>query len=223
MLKKFFLFKNFQNNYLKYSNKEKTLKILKKILNENSQIIKSLGKNYQNSYKKKQLSKYKKSSNYRVIGMGGSSLGTQAIYDFLKHKIKKNFIFINNLQNKQKKESKKNFTNLVVSKSGNTIETIVNANILIKKNDKNIFITENKKNYLHILAEKLKAEIVHHNSFIGGRYSVLSEVGMLPTELMGLNSHNFRQLNSLIKNKRFFKSLVNNVASTFYLVKKKKI
>ena len=35
-------------------------------------------------------------------------------------------------------------------------------------------------------AKKLKAEIIHHNNFIGGRYSVLSEVGMLPAELMGL-------------------------------------
>ena len=74
--------------------------------------------------------------------------------------------------------NKQKFTNLIVSKSGNTIETIVNANLLIKKKEKNIFITENKKNYLYALAKKLKAEIVHHNNYIGGRYSVLL-VGML--------------------------------------------
>ena len=119
--------------------------------------------------------------------MGGSILGTKAIYDFLNHKVKKKFIFFDNLQNSSKKNKKK-FVNLVVSKSGNTIETIINANILIKKNDKNIFITENKKNNLNLLAQKLKAEIIHHNNFIGGRYSVLSEVGMVPAELMGLNS-----------------------------------
>ena len=222
MVKNFFLLKNFKNIFSKNTDKKKILKILKEVLNENSQIIKSLGKTYQNSYKKKQLGKYKKSSNFRVIGMGGSTLGTQAVYDFLKHKIKKKFIFINDLQNKQKKETKKGFTNLVVSKSGNTIETIVNSNILIKKGDKNIFITENKKSYLRILAERLKAEIVDHNNFIGGRYSVLSEVGMLPTELMGLNTNNFKQLNVLIKNKKFFDSLVNNVASIFFLIKKKR-
>ncbi len=98
----------------------------------------------------------------------------------------------------------------------------MNSNILIKKNDKNIFITENKKSYLYTLAEKLKAEIIHHNNFIGGRYSVLSEVGMLPAELMGLNTDNFKQLNSLIKNKNFFNTLVENVASTFSLIKKNK-
>ena len=221
MLKKFFLSKYFQNKSSRNTDKKKILKIFKKILNEKNQTIKSLGKNYQSSYKKKQLSKYKKSTNFRIIGMGGSILGTQAIYDFLKHKIKKNFIFINNLQNNQKKE-KKNCVNLIVSKSGNTIETIVNSNILIKRNDKNIFITENKKSYLRTLAEKLKAEIIDHNNFIGGRYSVLSEVGMLPAELMGLNTINFKQINSLIKNKNFFHSLINNVASTFFLIKEKK-
>ena len=93
---------------------------------------------------------------------------------------------------------------------------------MIKKNDKNIFITENKKNYLNVLAKKLKAEIVHHNNFIGGRYSVLSEVGMLPAELMGLKCENFRQYNSLIKNKKFVNELINNVSSTLYFIKKKK-
>jgi glucose-6-phosphate isomerase len=156
-----------------------------------------------------------------VIGMGGSSLGTQTIYDFLKHKIKKKFVFSDNLQVNLNKDKKK-YTNLIVSKSGNTIETIVNANIFIKKKDRNIFITENKNSYLLNLAKKLKSDIIHHNNYIGGRYSVLSEVGMLPAELMGLKASNFRQLNNLIKNKRFINSLISNVSSTLYFIKKKK-
>tara|TARA_B100001173_G_scaffold129801_1_gene112626 strand:+ start:1706 stop:2674 length:969 start_codon:yes stop_codon:yes gene_type:complete len=154
--------------------------------------------------------------------MGGSSLGAQAIYDFLKHKIKKNFLFINNLQNNNKLIKEKKYTNLIISKSGNTIETIVNANVIIKKKDTNIFITENKKSYLYLLAEKLKADIVHHNNFIGGRYSVLSEVGMLPAELMGLNSNNFKHLNMLVKNKKFLNTLILNVGSTHHFIKNKK-
>ena len=116
---------------------------------------------------------------------------------------------------------KKNI-NLIVSKSGNTIETIVNTNILVKKKDKNIFITEDRNSYLYLLAKKLKAEIIHHNNFIGGRYSVLSEVGMLPAELMGLNSKSFKQYNYLIKNKKFLNALVSNVCSTLHYVKNKK-
>jgi glucose-6-phosphate isomerase len=113
-------------------------------------------------------------------------------------------------------------TNLIISKSGNTIETIVNANIIIKKKDKNIFITENRNSYLYNLANKLKAEIVHHNNFIGGRYSVLSEVGMLPAELMGLNVKSFKQFNSLVNNKKFIDALISDVSSILYFSKKKK-
>ena len=194
-------------------------KELKSLLNENNYVIKSLCKEYKNSFNKKNLSKFKKFLNYRVIGMGGSTLGTQAIYDFLNEKIKKKFSFIDNFK---KKKPNQKFLNLIVSKSGNTIETIVNASIFIKKNEKNIFITENKKNYLHILAEKLKAEIIHHNNYIGGRYSVLSEVGMLPAELMGLDSIKFKQLNNLVKNKIFLNSLTSNVEATLYYLKNKK-
>ncbi len=212
-------------NFKNFKIKSKNISIKKKLnflLNEKNEIIKSLSRNYKNSFNKNILLKYKKNNNFRLIGMGGSSLGTQAIYDFLKIKIKKNFIFINNLQTTQKVNKKTRFTNLVVSKSGNTIETITNANILIKKKDKNIFITENNKNYLYLLAEKLKGEIIHHNNYIGGRYSVLSEVGMLPAELMGLNSNNFRCLNLLIKNKYFMNSLIANVGSTLHFIKNKK-
>ena len=93
---------------------------------------------------------------------------------------------------------------------------------MIKKSDKNIFITENKQNYLYKFAEKLKSEIIHHNNFIGGRYSVLSEVGMLPAELMGLNTNNFKQYDSLIKNKYFINSLISNVSTILDLSKKNK-
>ena len=212
-------------NFKNFKIKSKNISIKKKLnflLNEKNEIIKSLSKNYKNSFNPNILSKYKKNKNFRLIGMGGSSLGTQAIYDFLREKIKKNFIFVNNLLPNQKVNKKSRFTNIVVSKSGNTIETVTNANILIKKKDKNIFITENKKNYLYLLAEKLKAEIIHHNNYIGGRYSVLSEVGMLPAELMGLNANNFRCFNLLVKNKNFMNSLIANVGSTLHFIKNKK-
>ncbi len=212
---------NLDNFKIKKKNTKVRL-ILKNIIEKKNEVILSLSKEYKNSYSKKLIKKYQKDSNFRLIGMGGSSLGAQSIYDFLSYKIKKKFCFIDNLQASKTKERKEKFTNLVISKSGNTIETIVNSNILIKKKDKNIFITENNNNYLYILAQKLKAEIVHHNNYIGGRYSVLSEVGMLPAELMGLNSNKFKQFNNLIKNKSFLNSIVSNVSSTYYLIKKKK-
>ena len=140
--------------------------------------------------------------------MGGSILGTESIYAFLKHKIKKNFYFYNNLQPKiNLLTKKKRCLNLIVSKSGNTLETIANANVLINKKEKNIIITEVKNSYLTNLAAKLKAEIFEHKNYVGGRYSVLSEVGMLPAELMNLNEKKFKQFNNLIKNKNFINNL----------------
>ena len=208
------------NFIIKKFNKEIS-KDLNLILKEKNKVIESLSTFYKYSYNKKIISKIKKYKDVRVIGMGGSILGTEAIYDFLREKIKKNFYFINNLQSSTK-ISKKKYINLIVSKSGNTLETISNANILIKKNEKNFFITENKNSYLYSIANKLKSEIIHHNNFIGGRYSVLSEVGMLPAELMGLNSKKFRCLNSLIKNKKFLNTLISNVNSIIYFAKNKK-
>ena len=211
-------------SFVNFNKKNKSLRLgrnLQSIINDKNEILNSLSNNYRDSYKKNFVNKYKVFSNYRVIGMGGSILGTRTIYEFLKHKIKKNFLFIDNLQNTLS-QSKKKTVNIIVSKSGNTIETIANSNIILKKNDKNIFVTENKKNYLYRLAENLKGEIVHHNNYIGGRYSVLSEVGMLPAELMGLKSKNFRQFNSLINNKRFLNSLIKNVGSILYYIKNQK-
>ena len=209
------------NNFKIKKNSTLVKKNLIKLLNSKNEVLNSLSQNYKNNFTKKLIDKYKKKIDYRVIGVGGSSLGTQTIYNFLKHKIRKNFVFIDNLQTSLIKDKKK-YTNLIISKSGNTIETISNANILIKKNEKNIFITENKDSYLFKLAEKLKSDIIHHNNYIGGRYSVLSEVGMLPAELMGLKASNFKQLNNLIKNKRFINSLISNVSSTLYFIRKKK-
>ena len=219
MLTRNIKFKNFKlkSKNLKF---KKDLKIL---LSKKNELFKSLTSSYDYSYSNKLVDKLKKYSSLRVIGMGGSILGTEAIYDFLKHKIKKNFLFVNNLKQSQisQNANQKNI-NIIVSKSGNTLETISNANIIIKKSDKNIFITENNNNYLRTLAHKLKAEIIDHNNYIGGRYSVLSEVGMLPAELMGLSEKKFKQLNTLIKNEKFINALTNNVSATLQLIKNNK-
>mgnify|MGYP001419528199 CR=1 FL=1 len=199
----------------------KILQALRTLKKEKNEIIKSLGKNYKNSFDKKILKKYKKNSQFNIIGMGGSILGARSIYSFLKHKIKKNFSFHDSYFFKNSNLNKKPSVNIIISKSGNTLETISNSNVLIKNNRKNIFITENKKSYLMSLAEKLKSDVVHHNNFIGGRYSVLSEVGMLPANLMGLNEQKFKRYNELIKNKKFLNLLLSNVSSKLYLAKKK--
>ena len=210
-------FKNFNISKFKNLKNFKNEKWFKKI-----RLIDSLKLNYKYSYTKEQIKIINKNKNFRLIGMGGSTLGVEAIYQFLNHKIKKNFTFINNLNSKLKNSEKKiKVTNIIISKSGNTLETIVNSNRLIN-NSKNIFITENKKSYLNNLAHDLKAEIVEHKNYIGGRYSVLSEVGMLPAEIMGLNEQKFKRFNYLINNKIFLNELIKNVSAILKFVKEKK-
>ena len=188
-------------------------------------LLETLTKNYKYSYSKSDINKFKKNSTIRLIGMGGSILGAETIYQFLNHKIKKKFIFLNNLKpNLLEKDKSKKKVNLIISKSGNTIETIINSSYLINQNkkNKNIFITEKKNNYLFNLADKLKSEIIEHKNYIGGRYSVLSEVGMLPAELMGLKASKFKRFNYLINNNNFISQLICNVESTLKFTKQKK-
>ena len=213
MFSKNILFKNFQ---LKRNIRDikKINKILKKELILSASLFSSLKKNYKYSFKKSIIKKYNNYQNINLIGMGGSILGTEAIHDFLKFKIKKKIKFYNNLNNQIKLESNRKSINLIVSKSGNTLETISNFNLILKNKNKNknIFITENKTSFLTLLAKKLKAEIVEHKNYIGGRYSVLSEVGMLPAQLLGLNEAKFKRFNNLIQNKSFLNSLITNVS-----------
>ena len=218
MLTKNFLFKDFNKK-----KKNKRLRVyLKELITSKSELINSLTNDYKYSYKKKLIRKFIKFKFVRIFGMGGSSLGSHAIYDFLRNRVSKKFFFISNLNN-AKIFPKKKFLNLIISKSGNTLETIVNINVHLKKYDKNIFITENKSSILKKIGLSLRDEIVDHNDYIGGRYSVLSEVGMLPAEFMGLNVNKFKQLNNLIKNRFFFNSVVSNASNILELIGGKKL
>ena len=217
MLSKNIRFKNFTKKKF-----NKNLKVLfKKLIDKNNyddNVIKSFSKSYFYSFTKKQLKKYKKFNFFQIYGMGGSSLGIQAIYDFMKPKIKKKFYFFDNLDSKNKIiKTKSKSLNLIISKSGNTLETIVNENIFSGSNK--LYITENNNNYLRNTALRLKKEIIEHKNFIGGRYSVLSEVGMLPAELMGLNSNKFKRFDKLVSDRDFINSLLANVNMLYRLVK----
>ena len=210
-------------NFKKKFNTKNIKSNFNKIISERNEVIESLKSSYKYSFSKKIIKKYKSIDSIQIIGMGGSILGSKAIFSFLYNKIKKKIFFIDNLIPLRKKDKlSKNLLNIVISKSGNTIETASNSNILIGNNKKNIFITENTNNYLRKIANKIKAEIIDHNNFIGGRYSVLSEVGMLPASLMGLNEKKFKKFDELIKNKKFVNSLILNVQNIYDLMKNKK-
>ncbi len=220
MLNKNISFKNFSIKKNRLINK-KIFKIFNNLIKEKSKLIQSLSNDYENSYSAGFIKSFKKIKNFIIIGIGGSILGAKAIYNFLNPR-KKKFTFIDNFSDQVFKNDNKKKLILIVSKSGNTLETISNTNTLINQKDKNIFITENKKSFLFNLANKFKTDVVYHNNFIGGRYSVLSEVGMLPAELMGFKPKKFRSLNELVKKKYFMNTLVQNVSSIYKLIKKKR-
>ena len=220
MFSKNIIFENFKKKKI-----NKKLKIFYESIVENrtkkKNLINSFTKSYSYSFDKKKIIKFKKFKIFQIFGMGGSSLGAKAIYDFVNHKIKKKFYFYDNLdlKNQLLKKNQKIFS-IVISKSGNTLETIVNDNIFSSKNK--LYITESRDSYLKNFASRLKSEIIEHKNFIGGRYSVLSEVGMLPAELMGLNSNKFKRFDQLILNKSFVNNLLTNVNIIYDMVKKKK-
>ena len=196
----------------KKKNNQKIKKLFFEILqkkNSSYRVINTFSNNYQYSYNKKNIARFKKYKTLSIFGLGGSSLCIKAIYNFLRLKIKKKVYFYDNLNVAVPKIDKNKNLDIVISKSGSTLETIVNQNIFSKS--KKLFITENKKSYLNDLAKKLKSEIIEHRNFVGGRYSALSEVGMLPAELLGLKSVKFKKFDNLIKNKDFMNTLINNV------------
>ena len=199
-------------------------KIIQEVLKENSILLKHMISDIKFDAKYSNLRKYK---TIVIIGMGGSILGTKAIYSFLKHKIRKKFIFLDNLDENYLKQIKKNKNLsktlfLIISKSGNTDETILNMYFLknFLKYNNTIILSENRDNFLRKIAVKNKYFFVNHNKLIGGRYSVLSNVGMLPAYLMDLKIEDFKKnLTKLINNKKFLlKSL--NLIKKFKLKKK---
>jgi len=234
MLKKDNFFKNYFISSSKYN---KNLKKAKKIFNsflidlKNNQIplLDSYEKNYEFDFSMATVRKFSKYKNIVIIGMGGSILGTKSIYSFLEKKIKKKVFFFDNLDSDlnlkyRKIKNLKNSCFIVVGKSGRTIETIINLGTIFSKNllkNKLIIIAEPTDNALMVIANKYHAEVIQHKEFISGRYSVLSETGMFPAALMGLNLMKFKNLKRLIKNKNFTSTLIQNVACIYTLISKK--
>ena len=229
-------------NYIKhnYINKKKIIKlsknftkIIEKVKNDiqdQEKTLNVLSKNYNFNFKIKDLQKFQKFKIVVVIGMGGSILGAEAINTFFEEKIKKKFYFFDDLQSKKildfkKKKDLKKILFLVISKSGNTIETLSNFFSLnvIKKNSKNIvIISEKNNNLLFSLTKKFNLFYIEHKKNIGGRYSVLSEVGIVPAYLMGINIQKLRsEIQTHLKGKKFFFLKKSTIKLASFLISKK--
>jgi len=161
-----------------------------------------------------------------ILGTGGSSLGAQAICSLASYKTTRNhktpkLTFVDNVDSERFESlfkridyAKTGF--VVISKSGNTLETIsqfhlcfnsMEKKIGIKKASKHfVLITQNEKNILRTIAKYLNILILEHDKDLGGRYSAFSLVGLFPAMLAGLDVYSFRDgakttLNEVLKQK----------------------
>jgi glucose-6-phosphate isomerase len=131
-----------------------------------------------------------------IIGIGGSSLGAKAIYEMIKNKYNvKKIIFLENpdpidISSKFKKITKPLF--FVISKSGKTIETIsifkeVIQYFDLKKGAENLKVITDPNSPLEKFAKEWNLEFFNIPKNVGGRFSVLSAVGMVPLKAAGVD------------------------------------
>ncbi len=134
--------------------------------------------------------------NIVVLGIGGSSLGAKAVYSFLKSvkkPLRKLCFFestdpLNIMEILSKIDLEKSHF-LVISKSGTTVETISIFKYLYAKessSSKYTFITD-KNSDLDKFAIDIGSKVFYLPKNVGGRFSVLSVVGLLPLALCGVN------------------------------------
>lgn len=139
-----------------------------------------------------------------VVGIGGSNLGTQAIYEALRHKTTlKEILFLDTLSQEhfdeitkklQKCQSEKEFLIISISKSGTTLETSQNTKLILEflkkifplSSERLVYITS-EKSPLHLQAKKDHIDVITFSPLVGGRWSVFSEVGLFPLALCGIN------------------------------------
>ena len=216
---------SYKNNFIKCS------KIFKDLLvNKENFFFNTLSAEYQKTVSlKKSILKQKLHKNILVIGMGGSVLGSKMFSSFFG--LDKNYYFLDNLNNSIvnnfiKKDLSK-FSIFIISKSGKTLETLTNCNIILnnfnkrKKNiSKNFIVISERNNILSNFAKKNNLMFFEHNINLSGRYSVLSEVGLL---MFNLDYKKIIQgIDSVLK-KGLNKNLISNAATLLTLIKKSKI
>ena len=180
--------------------------------------------------------------NVLFLGTGGSSLGGKTLVsikeNFFLKDISPKVYFLENvdewsISRLTKKINLQNTALVVISKSGETIETLSQFFFLknemkeIRNFKKKVFIiTENKKSTLKEIQEEEELKFYEHKKNIGGRFSVFSLVGLLPASLVGFEISNFREggklfLKNLIKDEEgFFDNHFFSALSLMILYKK---
>ncbi len=221
-----------KNNSITYKNNlRKCLEIFKNLLNNKENFfLNTLSEGYQKSlFLKRIFLKKRIHKNILIVGMGGSVLGTKMLSSFFG--LDRNYYFLDSLNNSTvnnfiKKDLSK-FSIFIISKSGQTLETLTNCNIILnnfkkikKEISKNFIIISEKNSVLHNFARKNNILFFEHNVNLSGRYSVLSEAGLL---MFNLDYKKIIQGINTVLTKDLKKNLINNAATLLTLMKKSKI
>ena len=145
----------------------------------------------------KEYAKNVKQSNIVVIGIGGSTLGTYAIYKFLKHSrdLSKKLFFLEttdpiDIKSKIEAIDLQDTLFIVISKSGTTIETLSifkYINSLIKCDKHNTVVVTESDSKLKSYADANDMVSFEIPKNVGGRFSVFSAVGLLPLAIVGID------------------------------------
>tara|TARA_B110000438_G_C15785986_1_gene638458 strand:+ start:524 stop:1750 length:1227 start_codon:yes stop_codon:yes gene_type:complete len=141
-------------------------------------------------------------STFIILGTGGSNLGGKALINILQGNEKNKIIFFDNIDPINFKNSILKFDLnkigfIIISKSGSTPETLSQFSCIIEIFDKkkqlhNLFsnsliITEDKPSPLFNISKNNNCKFLKHDNDIGGRFSVFSNVGMVPAIIAGLD------------------------------------
>jgi glucose-6-phosphate isomerase len=177
----------------------------------------------------------KKFEKVAVLGVGGSSLGGKTLVSIIKNSSRK-IIFMESIDscsiehNLQEINLEKTLF-LVISKSGQTIETTCQTLIIIDKfrqqkiqnfHQNFIFITQDLENTIAKIATEIGSKIYFHPQNIGGRFSYLSIVGLLPAAICGLDIFAIRNgarkiLNDFLHKEEAQNDVMSTAASQLYL------
>jgi glucose-6-phosphate isomerase len=158
--------------------------------------------------------------NIAVIGIGGSSLGAKAVYEFIKPRktLSRELCFFESTDpisiHAMLDTLDLALTHfIVISKSGTTVETFaIYKYLLTLQSDINhyTFITD-PGSPLEQYAKAVQGKVVYLPCNVGGRFSVLSSVGLLPLALCGIDIHSLLEGANFIRESFFEKGYILDV------------
>lgn len=169
-----------------------------------------------------------------LIGIGGSSLGTEAIHTALKTKESPNLHVLDTVADYKMSDliselegvARDDLAVCVISKSGGTTETLSNASVLLEELGElygevpydRVVCIGNEGNHLLTVGEELGMNVLPMHEVVGGRYSVFTSVGLVPLQLLGYDVEALLEGLKLASSDTNEEKVVQGAANLFYAI-----